>query len=181
MKVGLILCKCFITYPNSVSVLISFVFSSWFINEFDIYISIITPTIHPSFSFSSILSSILSFPQSFPQSFPFFSFPQFFPFLNPFLSFPQSFPQSFHFLNPFFNPFLNPFLSSILPFPSLSFQIISLPSMNTYLFSLATSLQAIQLNLDLENFQQVQTDWGLLLKAQFHHLDSRELSTSHYQ
>ena len=27
MKVGLILCKCFITYPNSISVLISFVFS----------------------------------------------------------------------------------------------------------------------------------------------------------
>ena len=36
MKVGLILCKCFITYPNSVSVLISFVFSSWIINEFEI-------------------------------------------------------------------------------------------------------------------------------------------------
>ena len=35
MKVGLILCKCFITYPNSISVLISFVFSSWIINEFD--------------------------------------------------------------------------------------------------------------------------------------------------
>ena len=37
MKVGLILCKCFITYPNSVSVLISFVFPSWIINEFEIY------------------------------------------------------------------------------------------------------------------------------------------------
>ena len=35
MKVGLILCKCFTTYPNSVSVLISFVFSSWIINEFE--------------------------------------------------------------------------------------------------------------------------------------------------
>ena len=36
IKVGLILCKCFITYPNSVSLLISFVFSSWIINEFEI-------------------------------------------------------------------------------------------------------------------------------------------------
>ena len=35
MKVDLILCKYFITYPNSVSVLISFVFSSWIINEFE--------------------------------------------------------------------------------------------------------------------------------------------------
>ena len=35
MKVGLILCKCYITYPNSVSVLISFVFFSWIINEFE--------------------------------------------------------------------------------------------------------------------------------------------------
>ena len=34
MKVGLIL--CFITYPNSVLVLISFVFSSFIINEFEI-------------------------------------------------------------------------------------------------------------------------------------------------
>ena len=33
MKVGLILSKRFITYPNSVSVLISFVFSSWIIND----------------------------------------------------------------------------------------------------------------------------------------------------
>ena len=35
----LILCKCFITYPNSVSVLTSFVFSSWIINEFEIVCS----------------------------------------------------------------------------------------------------------------------------------------------
>ena len=40
MKVGLILCKCFITYPNSVSVLISFVFSSWIINQFEIIVYI---------------------------------------------------------------------------------------------------------------------------------------------
>ena len=33
MKVGLILCKCFITYPNSVSVLIS-----WIINEFEMHV-----------------------------------------------------------------------------------------------------------------------------------------------
>ena len=39
MKVGLILCKCFIIYPNSVSVLISFVFSSCIINEFEIIVS----------------------------------------------------------------------------------------------------------------------------------------------
>ena len=39
MKVGLILCKCFITYPNSVvSVLISFVFASWIINEVEILV-----------------------------------------------------------------------------------------------------------------------------------------------
>ena len=38
MKFGLILCKCFITYPNSVSVLISFAFLSWIINEFEIYV-----------------------------------------------------------------------------------------------------------------------------------------------
>ena len=38
IKVGLILCKCFITYPNSVSLLISFVFSSWIINEFEMFI-----------------------------------------------------------------------------------------------------------------------------------------------
>ena len=35
MKVGLIVYKCFITYPNSVSVLISFLFPSWIINEFE--------------------------------------------------------------------------------------------------------------------------------------------------
>ena len=39
MKVRLILCKCFITYPNSFSVLIYFVFSSWIINEFEITVS----------------------------------------------------------------------------------------------------------------------------------------------
>ena len=38
MKVGLILCKCFITYSNSVS--ISFVFSSWIINELAMYCSL---------------------------------------------------------------------------------------------------------------------------------------------
>ena len=45
MKVGLILCKCFNTYPNSVSVLISFVFSLWIINDFEIITSSINQSI----------------------------------------------------------------------------------------------------------------------------------------